>query len=93
MSFWKQDPPKPTDARKNLDPTRVSWPTAWATSSMLAPVASQMAESALMDEMRCASMALAANFDSSDDQRPTVKIRSVLRVLHEVSVRSGTLPT
>jgi hypothetical protein len=47
---------------------------------MLAPVASQMAESALMDEIRCASIALAANFDSSDDQRPTVKMRSVLHM-------------
>ena len=86
MSFWKHEPPKPTDARKNLGPTRVSWPTAYATSSMLAPVASQMAERALIDEIRCASIALAANFDSSDDQRPTVKIRSVL---HEC-VRSGS---
>jgi hypothetical protein len=79
MSFWKHDPPNPTDARKNLFPIRLSCPTAYATSSMLAPVASQMAESALMDEIRCASIALAANFDSSDDQRPTVKMRSVLR--------------
>lgn len=52
MSFWKQEPPKPTEARKNLGPTRESRPTAWATSSMLAPVASQIADSALMDEIR-----------------------------------------
>lgn len=78
MSFWKQEPPKPTLAFKNLGPMRESKPIALATSSMLAPVASQMAESALMEEIRCASMALAANLDNSDDQRPTARIRSLL---------------
>lgn len=79
MSFWKHEPPNPTEARKNLGPTRVSQPTAWATSSMLAPVASHMADSALIEEIRWASMALAANLDSSDDQTPTVRMRSTLR--------------
>jgi hypothetical protein len=74
MSFWKQLPPKPTLALRNLGPTRESYPTALATSSMLAPVASQMAERALTEEMRCASMALAASLESSEDQRPTVRI-------------------
>ena len=37
-----------------------------------------MADSALMDDIRCANIALAASLDSSDDQRPTVKMRSVL---------------
>jgi hypothetical protein len=45
---------------------------------MLAPVASQMADNALMDEMRWASMALAASFDNSDDHKPTVRIFSCL---------------
>jgi len=74
MSFWKHEPPKPTEALRNLEPRRESMPTAWATSSMLAPVASQMAERALTDEMRWASIALAASFESSDDHRPTVRI-------------------
>lgn len=52
MSFWKHDPPKPTEALRNLEPSRVSLPTAWATSSILAPVASQMAERELMEEIR-----------------------------------------
>ena len=37
-----------------------------------------MAERALMDEIRWASIALAASLESSDDQRPTVSIRSAL---------------
>jgi hypothetical protein len=41
-----------TDALRNLGPTRESLPTAWATSSTLAPVASQMADRALIDEIR-----------------------------------------
>ena len=57
---------------------------AWATSSMFAPVASQIAERALMEEMRCASMALAASLDSSEDHRPTVKILSCL--IHHIVV-------
>lgn len=52
-SFWKQDPPNPTEALRNLAPIRESLPTAKATSSMLAPVASQMAERALTEEIRC----------------------------------------
>ena len=79
MSFWKQDPPKPTDARRNLGPMRESKPTACATSSMFAPVASQIAESAFTDEMRCASIAFAASLESSEDQRPTVRMRSRLK--------------
>jgi hypothetical protein len=84
MSFWKHDPPNPTEARRNLGPTRASRPTAWATSSMFAPVASHMADSALIDEIRWANMALAANLDSSEDQRPTVRMRSVLGWFHGI---------
>ena len=68
--------PLTTEAFKNLEPIRESLPTAKATSSMLAPVASQMAERALMEEIRWANMALAASLESSEDQRPTVKILS-----------------
>ena len=78
MRFGKHEPPKPTLALRNLLPMRESYPIACATSSMLAPVASQIAESALMDEMRWASIAFAASLESSEDQRPTVRIRSVL---------------
>ena len=60
MSFWKQLPPNPIEAFRNLGPTRESRPTAYATSSMSAPVASHTALSALMLEMRCARMAFAA---------------------------------
>jgi hypothetical protein len=35
-----------------------------------------MADKALMEEIRWANMALAASLESSDDQRPTVKILS-----------------
>ena len=79
MSFWKQLPPKPTLALRNFGPTRESQPTAWATSSIFAPVASQMADKALTEEMRCASMALAASLDSSEDHKPTVRIFSLLK--------------
>ena len=34
MSFWKQDPPKPTEAFRNLLPMRVSVPMACATCKM-----------------------------------------------------------
>jgi len=37
---------------------------------MLAPVASQMADSALMKLMRCASIAFTASFESSEGQSP-----------------------
>src|SRR3954471_9866558 len=76
MSFWKQEPPKPTDDFKNFGPMRLSFPMALATSSTSAPVASQSAEMELMEEMRCARKAFATSFESSDDQRFVVKIRS-----------------
>ena len=60
MSFWKQLPPKPTLARKKCGPMRRSTPHASATSYTLAPVASQIAEMALIEEMRCAKSAFAA---------------------------------
>lgn len=55
---------------------RRSCPTAWATSFTSAPVASQMAEMALMEEILCARKALAASFDNSELQVLVVIILS-----------------
>lgn len=60
MSFWKQEPPNPTLDLRNFAPILESRPQALDTSSTSAPVASQIAENALMDEIRWASNALAA---------------------------------
>src|SRR5213075_935920 len=76
MSFWKHEPPKPTELLRNFGPMRLSLPMALATSSTSAPVASQRAEMELIDEMRCARNALATSFDSSDDHRLVVMMRS-----------------
>src|ERR1019366_8739657 len=77
MSFWKHEPPKPTDAFRNLGPILESLPIAFATSSTSAPVASQSAEIELIEEMRCARNAFATSFESSDDQRLVVMMRSL----------------
>jgi hypothetical protein len=77
MSFWKQEPPNPTDACKNLDPILESRPIARATSEMSAPVDSQISDMALMLEILCARKALAANLESSEDHVFIVMIRSV----------------
>jgi hypothetical protein len=76
MSFWKQEPPKPTDALRNAGPMRVSEPTALATSSTSASVHSHRAEMELMLEMRCARKALATSLESSEDHRFVVIIFS-----------------
>ncbi len=76
MSFWKHDPPNPTEAFRNFGPMRESLPMALATSSTSAPVASQSAEIELIEEMRWARKAFATSFESSDDQRLVVMIRS-----------------
>lgn len=55
---------------------RGSLPTAPATSSTSAPVASHSAEMELMLLMRCARNALATSLDSSDDHRFDVMMRS-----------------
>ena len=75
-SFWKQEPPKPTEACRNFGPIRESVPTTAATSATSAPVCSQSAERELMEEMRCAKKAFAASLDNSADQRPVVRIFS-----------------
>ncbi|GMR53498.1 hypothetical protein PMAYCL1PPCAC_23693, partial [Pristionchus mayeri] len=64
-SFWKQLPPNPTDALRNLFPILESNPTAWATSLTSAPVASQMAEIELMLDILCAKNALATSLLNS----------------------------
>ena len=76
MSFWKQEPPKPIEAFRNLGPIRESPPIARATSSTSAPVASQRAETELIEEMRWARKALATSFESYEDQRLVRRIRS-----------------
>mmetsp|Transcript_23465 Transcript_23465/g.64691 ORF Transcript_23465/g.64691 Transcript_23465/m.64691 type:complete len:230 (+) Transcript_23465:1092-1781(+) len=76
MSFWKQEPPKPTLADRNLLPMRVSVPMACATCCTLAPEASQRALMELMEEMRCARKALAVSLASSADHRLAVRMRS-----------------
>ena len=55
---------------------RESVPTARATSSTFASVASQSAEMALMEEIRWARKALAVSLESSDDQTLVVRIFS-----------------
>ena len=76
MSFWKHEPPNPTEAFKNFDPIRESEPMALATSSTSASVASHSAEIALMEEIRCAKKALAVSFESSEDHTLVVSIFS-----------------
>ena len=76
MSFWKHDPPKPTDDLRNLGPMRESIPMALATSVTSAPVTSQRAEIELMEEIRWARKALAVSLESSALQRLVVRTRS-----------------
>ncbi len=76
ISFWKQEPPKPTDDFRNLDPILLSVPIAFATSDTFAPVFSQISEIAFMEETRCAKNAFAVSLDSSEDHKLVVNIRS-----------------
>merc|ERR1712066_640387 len=76
ISFWKQEPPKPTDAPRNFAPIRESAPIARDTSCTSAPVFSQSCEIEFMLLTRWASMALATNLESSELQRLVVKILS-----------------
>ncbi|GMR43459.1 hypothetical protein PMAYCL1PPCAC_13654, partial [Pristionchus mayeri] len=80
-SFWKQLPPKPTDAFRNLLPILESNPTACATSLTSAPVASHMAETELMLDILWARNALATSLLSSLLHVFVVMIRS--RGTHE----------
>ena len=72
MSFWKHDPPYPTEAFKNLGPIRGSDPMAREISSMSASVSSQRAVMEFIDDTLCARKAFATSFDSSDDHRLVV---------------------
>ena len=47
---------------------------ALATSDTFAPVASQIADKELIDDIRCAKKALAVNLESSEDHKLVVKI-------------------
>ncbi|WVZ24134.1 hypothetical protein V8G54_002678 [Vigna mungo] len=69
MSFWKQDPPKPTLAFKNFGPILESVPMEWDTCATSAPVASHSADMAFTEEILCARKALAASFESSADHK------------------------
>ena len=84
MSFWKHEPPNPTDARRKWGPMRTSAPTARATSSTLALLASQSIDTELIDEMRCARYAFATSFDNSELQTLVVKIFSRAQKLREL---------
>mmetsp|Transcript_71380 Transcript_71380/g.118614 ORF Transcript_71380/g.118614 Transcript_71380/m.118614 type:complete len:318 (+) Transcript_71380:458-1411(+) len=77
ISFWKQDPPKPTEAFRNFGPMRESTPIACATSETSAPVASQSADIELIDEIRWARKAFAVSLESSALQRFVVSTRAV----------------
>ena len=88
MSFWKQEPPKPTDDFKNLEPIRLSIPMARATSLTSAPVFSHNSDIALMDEIRCAKNAFAVNLDNSEDQTLVVNILSVATQLAYTSTKA-----
>src|SRR5690606_7298689 len=76
ISFWKQEPPKPTDAFRNFGPIRETCPMARETSATFAPVTSHSSEIALMEDTRCARKALATSFDNSDDHKLVVRMRS-----------------
>src|SRR5690606_2771927 len=76
ISFWKHDPPNPTEAFRNLGPIRLSVPMALATSLTSAPVFSHSSESALIDDTLCARKALAVSLDNSEDHTLVVNIFS-----------------
>ena len=64
-SFGKQLPPYPTPGNRKDGPMRRSAAIARRTWSTSAPTRSQTLATSFMNEMRVASMALAAYFDSS----------------------------
>jgi hypothetical protein len=76
MSFWKHEPPNPTDGCRNRLPMRSSIPTARLISLTSAPVASHKAEMELIDDTRCAKKALATSLESSELHKLVVKICS-----------------
>ena len=76
MSFWKQLPPKPGPAFRNLEPMRLSAPIARATSRTSASVASHRAAMLLIELMRWARKALAVSLESSLLQTLVRRMRS-----------------
>mmetsp|Transcript_23008 Transcript_23008/g.57773 ORF Transcript_23008/g.57773 Transcript_23008/m.57773 type:complete len:231 (+) Transcript_23008:756-1448(+) len=89
MSFWKQDPPKPTLAFRNFEPMRLSVPRARLTCWTSAPVASHRAEMEFTLEIRCARKALATSLESSEDHRLVVRICSRGTQLAYTSTRAA----
>ena len=77
MSFWKQEPPKPTEAFKNLEPMRESCPIA---IGYFIDVSTRLPHNALEIALirtdalggTCSSH---RSLESSDDQRLVVRIR------------------
>mmetsp|Transcript_7708 Transcript_7708/g.28116 ORF Transcript_7708/g.28116 Transcript_7708/m.28116 type:complete len:237 (+) Transcript_7708:677-1387(+) len=90
MSFWKHDPPNPTDAFKNFGPILESFPSAYATWDTSAPVASHSADMELMEEILCARNAFAASFESSADHKFAVMILSCGTQFAYTSTRDAT---
>jgi hypothetical protein len=72
MSFWKQDPLKPTLAFMKRGPILEYLPTACATSETSAPVASQRVDMAFIEEILWDRKAFAANLESSADHKLVV---------------------
>jgi hypothetical protein len=65
MSLGRQPPPKPRPACRNRPPMRSSWPSASASSTTSAPVASHTSAIALMNEILVARNEFAATLTSS----------------------------
>jgi len=78
-SLGKHEPPKPMPGNRNFAPMRGSLPTPLRTFSMSAPSLSARAASSFMNEMRVASMALAAYLVSSAERRSMTWMRSLVR--------------
>mmetsp|Transcript_1487 Transcript_1487/g.4033 ORF Transcript_1487/g.4033 Transcript_1487/m.4033 type:complete len:280 (+) Transcript_1487:397-1236(+) len=94
MSFWKQEPPKPTLDWRKREPMRGSEPMAREISCTSASVASQSAEMELMLLTRCARKALATSLESSEDHRFVVMIcsRGTQLAYTDTSFSTAALP-
>lgn len=77
MSFWKHDPPNPTDGIRKFEPIRWSLLMTFRIYITSAPLSSHSAVIEFIEEIRCAKKALATNFDNSLDHTLAVKIRSL----------------
>ena len=90
-SLGKQEPPKPAPAYRKSKPMRGSEPMPCRTSSMSAPSRSARLASSFMNEMRVASMALAAYLVSSAERTLICRMRSRLRWNGAYSWRSSAV--